>query len=58
MISLEFTKDDCRNLADFIGANLINEIRNDESLDNINWIRQMLKCLDMFADAADMHGFY
>lgn len=58
MITLEFTKDDCRNLADFIDSNLIAEIRKDDNLDNIAWIRSMINCLDKFADAADMHGFY
>lgn len=57
MITMEFTEDDCRNLADFIGSNLIREIREDENLDNIDWIRQMIKCLDMFTDAAHMERY-
>lgn len=50
-VYVELTRDDCRNLADFIEMNLIREIREDENLDNIKWIESMIHAMHLFEDA-------
>lgn len=53
--TLELTKTECRNMADFIEHNLIREIREDESLENVGWIESMIHCLHTFEDAAGIY---
>lgn len=42
-ISVQLTKSQCRNVADFIEFELIEHIRNDPDLDNIRWIVDMIE---------------
>lgn len=46
MVELNLTKQDCKNLADMVDIYFIQNIRESEDLDNIDYIRSMLKGLD------------
>lgn len=37
-----FTKSECSNIVDFIELNLFDIIRNDNEIDNLEWLRSML----------------
>ncbi len=41
MIKVELTKSQVENLADFIEVNLIDDIRRDESIDNLEWVKDL-----------------
>ena len=41
-MKVELTKDQCKNVAEFIEHNIFDEIRNDVDIDNIEWLRDML----------------
>ena len=42
-ITVQLTKSQCRNVADFIEFGLIDHIRNDPDLDNIRWVADMIE---------------
>lgn len=42
-ITVQLTKSQCGNVADFIEFGLIEHIRNDPDLDNILWIADMIE---------------
>lgn len=42
-ITIQLTKSQCRNVADFIEFGLIEHIRNDPDLDNVLWIADMIE---------------
>ena len=46
MINLHINKEDAGNLAEFIEMYFFQNIREDEDMDNIEYIRSLLKCLD------------
>lgn len=48
------TKSQCRNVAEFIEFYLIECIRDDTSIDNIEWIESMLDARNILKEAA--HG--
>lgn len=41
-MKIELTKSQCDNLATFIDLYLLQEIRDNEDLDNLNYVRDML----------------
>ena len=43
MISVQLTRSQCRNVAEFIEFGLIDRIRNDPDLDNVRWIADMVE---------------
>jgi hypothetical protein len=45
IVSVELTKSQCVNVAEFIGFGLIDRIRNDPYLDNVLWIADMVEAL-------------
>ena len=49
---VELTKDQCESLADFIALNLLDVIRNDMDIDNLNYVRNLLNALQVFEEAA------
>lgn len=49
---VELTKDQCESLVDFIGLNLLDVIRNDTDIDNLNYVRNILNALQAFEEAA------
>ena len=42
-ITIQLTKSQCRNVAEFIEFGLIDHIRNDTELDNVRWIADMIE---------------
>lgn len=50
-ITIQLTKSQCRNVAEFIEFGLIDHIRNDPDLDNIRWIADMIKALEILEKA-------
>ena len=46
MIELNIEKEDAKNLAEFIEIYFFQNIRDDEDMDNIEYIRGLLRCLD------------
>nr|DAQ95519.1 MAG TPA: hypothetical protein [Caudoviricetes sp.] len=46
MLELNIEKEDARNLAGFIEIYFFQNIRDDEDMDNIEYIRGLLRCLD------------
>ena len=46
MIELNLDKTDCENVVDFIECYFFQNIRDDDSIDNIDYVRSLLKCLD------------
>ena len=39
---VELTKDQCKNVAEFIDMHLLNAIREDEFIDNLAWVESMI----------------
>ena len=46
MLELNIEKEDAKNLAEFIEIYFFQNIRDDEDMDNIEYIRSLLRCLD------------
>lgn len=46
MIELNLDKCDAENAADFIEYYFFQNIRDDEDIDNIDYVRSLLRCLD------------
>ena len=42
VINVRLTKNQCMNLAEFIDLYLIDAIRNDTEIDNLEWIKRMI----------------
>lgn len=42
MATIEVTKDQCESVIDFIEMNLLDVIRQDDSIDNIDWVVNIL----------------
>lgn len=51
-MKVELTKSQCENLAFFIEVNLLEEIRKDLDIDNLNWLRDMLDAQKILEEAA------
>lgn len=41
-MKVELTKDQCRNVADFIDIHLLDAIRKDEDIDNLAWVESLI----------------
>lgn len=46
MIELNITKDDAKNIAEFLELYFFQNIRDDEDIDNLEYIRSLLKSFD------------
>lgn len=46
MVSLALDKQDCENVARFLEIYFFQNIRDDEDMDNIDYIRSLLHCID------------
>lgn len=46
MLELNIDKEDAKNLADFIETYFFQNIRDDTDMDNIEYVRSLLRCLD------------
>jgi len=51
-MKVELTKGQCESLADFISLNLLDVIRNDADIDNLNYVHNLLNALEAFKEAA------
>ena len=49
---IELTKGQCESLADFIALNLLDVIRNDTDIDNLNYVRNLLNAQQAFEEAS------
>lgn len=52
MVTLNLDADDCKNLADMIEIYFFANIRDDEDMDNIDYLRSMLRGLDELRSAS------
>lgn len=52
-MKVELTKSQCTNVAEFIEAYLIQSIRNDSYMDNIEYLRDMLDAERVLREAAE-----
>jgi hypothetical protein len=46
MLEIDINKEDARNLEEFIEIYFFQNIRDNEDMDNIEYIRSLLRCLD------------
>lgn len=51
-MKIELTKAQCASLADFIELHLLDVIRDDTYIDNLNWVRNILNAMTIFEEAA------
>ena len=54
----ELTKDEAKNVAEFIGDWLIESIRSNPDIDNINWIKNMISAYDKLKEYSGFVGLY
>lgn len=52
-MQVELSKDQCKNLADFIEFNLFQMIRNDDDIDNILWVTDMCDAYRILREAEE-----
>ena len=52
-MKIELTKSQITNLANFIQFNLIDEIRNDDEIDNINYLVDMCEAYKVLKEAEE-----
>ena len=52
-MKVELTKNQCRNVAEFIEMNLLDVIRNDVDIDNVAWLEDMLDAKRTLEKAVD-----
>lgn len=50
--TVELTKTQCKNLADFIQFNIFDEIRNDPEIDNPYWLIEMMDAFQKLEEAS------
>lgn len=41
-MKVELSKEQCRNLSEFIDIHLLDAIRNDPDIDNLRWVESMI----------------
>lgn len=46
MVNLNLTADDCKNIADFLEIYFFQNIRDDEDMDNIEYVRSLINAID------------
>ena len=56
MIKVELTKSQVKNLADFIEVNLLDDIRKDESIDNIEYVKDLCDAHTKLKEALEGSG--
>lgn len=52
MIKLKINKSDAANAADFIEYYFFQNIRDNECIDDIEYVKSLLKCMDELRDAS------
>lgn len=53
MLKVYLTRSQCHNMAEFINMYLLHAIRQDEGIDNLNWLRDMLDARDTLEQAVE-----
>ena len=56
IVAVRLKRSQCKNVADFIDFGLIEQIRDDESIDNISWIEDIIGAMRVLEEAAKMDG--
>ena len=51
-MKVELTKSQCKNVAEFINYNLLDEIRNDPDIDSVYWVKDMINAMEVLEKAA------
>lgn len=51
-MKVELTKSQCKNVAEFINYNLLDEIRNDPEIESIYWVKDMINAMEVLEKAA------
>lgn len=51
-MKVELTKEQCKSLAEWIELRLLDEIRKDDEIDNLYWVKEMIDAFETFAKAA------
>lgn len=46
MVTLNFDKATCKNIADFLEIYFFQNIRDDEDIDNIEYVRSLINAID------------
>ena len=46
MVELNFDRDTCKNVADFLELYFFQNIRDDEDMDNIEYVRSLINAID------------
>lgn len=46
MVSLALSKDDCKNIAEFLEVYFFQNIRDDENIDNLEYVKSLLHSID------------
>lgn len=52
MVDLKLTRMQCKNVAEFIEYGLLDEIRRDESIDNLRWVEDMIVAMHALQQAS------
>lgn len=55
-VEIRLTKSQCNNLADFIDFYLIKAIREDEELDNLQWVKDMIDAHTVLREGGKYDG--
>ena len=54
MVELNFDKDTCKNVAEFLEVYFFQNIRDDEDIDNIEYVRSLINAIDELKRASKM----
>lgn len=52
-MKVELSKDQCRNLAEFIDIHLLDAIRSDPDIDNLRWVESMILAKNALGKAVE-----
>jgi len=50
-VSVDLTKEQCNVLAEFVDLYLLDVIRKDDDIDNLDWVRNMIDARDVLNEA-------
>lgn len=52
MVELKLSRTQCKNVAEFIQYGLLDEIRRDENIDNLQWVEDMIGAMHALQQAS------
>jgi hypothetical protein len=50
-VKVELTKEQCKSLAEWIELRLLDEIRRDDEIDNLYWVKEMIEAFETLETA-------